>query len=208
MHNGLEKNARDPQAMNIKIADTVKILSEFGRWHGKRILALLFSITITGLILFFRQELAALRGYGYLSVFLIGMLGNATVVFPVPSLTIVVAMGAVLNPLLVGLVAGVGEALGELTGYLTGYGGGVIVDESDEHFQRIAAWMKHRGFLTLLILASIPNPLFDLAGIAAGMLGFPTTKFLLACWLGKTAKAIVLAHLGLRLIHLVEPWLG
>jgi len=164
-------------------------------------------MTVTVIILLFRQELAALWGYGYLSVFLIGMLGNATVVFPVPSLTIVVAMGAVLNPFVVGLVAGVGEALGEMTGYLTGYGGTAIVDES-EGFRRIASWMERRGFLTILVLSAIPNPLFDLAGIAAGMLGFPITRFLLACWLGKSLKAIILAHSGSRLIHIIGPCLG
>jgi uncharacterized membrane protein YdjX (TVP38/TMEM64 family) len=184
-----------------------KRLGELWQRHGRRVLALLFSLTITGIILLFRQKLAALRGYGYLSVFLIGMLGNATVVFPVPSLTIVVAMGAVLNPFIVGLVAGVGESLGELTGYLTGYGSTAIVDDS-ERFRRIASWMERRGFLTILILSSIPNPLFDLAGIAAGMLGFPVTKFLLACWLGKSVKAVILAHFGSRLMRIIGPWLG
>ncbi|MEA3407273.1 MAG: VTT domain-containing protein [Chloroflexota bacterium] len=184
-----------------------KTLAQLWHRHGKRILALLFSVTITAIILLFRHQLAALRGYGYLSVFLIGMLGNATVVFPVPSLTIVVAMGAVLNPLIVGLVAGVGESLGELTGYLTGYGGTAIVDES-KHFRRIASWMERRGFLTILVLSSIPNPLFDLAGIAAGMLGFPVTRFLLACWLGKSIKAVLLAHFGSRLMQIVGPRIG
>lgn len=177
------------------------------RRHGRRILALLFSMAITATIFVFRRELAALRGYGYLSVFLIGMLGNATVVFPVPSLTIVVAMGAVLNPLVVGLVAGVGESLGELTGYLTGYGSTAVVDQN-ERFRRIGSWVERRGFLTILVLASIPNPLFDVAGIAAGILGFPITRFLLACWLGKSAKAIILAHFGSRLMKIIGPWIG
>jgi uncharacterized membrane protein YdjX (TVP38/TMEM64 family) len=56
--------------------------------------------------------------------------------------------------------------------------------------------MERRGFATLLVLAAVPNPLFDVAGMAAGMLRYPVGKFLLACWLGKTLKAIVIAYLG------------
>ena len=76
----------------------------------------------------FGDQLVDLRGYGYLGVFLISLLGNATVILPVPSLAVVFAGGGVLNPLLVGLVAGVGEPLGELTGYLAGYGGSAVID--------------------------------------------------------------------------------
>ncbi len=143
---------------------------------------------------------------GYLGVFLISLLGNATVIFPVPSLAVVFAGGSVLNPLLVGLVAGVGEPLGELTGYLAGYGGSAVI-ENRERFEQIKNWMERRGFITLFVLAAIPNPFFDLAGIAAGMLRFPVTKFLLACWMGKTTKALILAYLGSLSINLLQPWL-
>ena len=82
-----------------------------GRWT--RIVALLASIAITALVLVFRKQLLALGDYGYLGVFLIAVLGNATVVFPVPGMAVVFASASVLNPILVGLVAGLGEPLGE-----------------------------------------------------------------------------------------------
>ena len=37
---------------------------------------------------------------------------------------------------------------------------------------------------------------FDLAGIAAGVLRFPFWKFLLACWLGRTILYIGIALAG------------
>ena len=104
---------------------------------------------------------------GYLGVFVIAVLGNATVILPVPGLAVVFAGGGVLNPLVVGLIAGVGEPLGELTGYLAGYGGSVVA-ENREWYERIRRWMERRGFVTLLVLSAVPNPLFDLAGMAAG----------------------------------------
>jgi uncharacterized membrane protein YdjX (TVP38/TMEM64 family) len=97
--------------------------------------------------------------------------------------------------------------LGELTGYLAGYGGSAIVEDTPR-FQRIRDWMGRRGFLTLLLLSVIPNPLFDLAGIAAGMSRYPVWRFLTACWLGKTTKALILAFLGSLSVDFIEHWLG
>lgn len=177
------------------------------RKYRMRVAAIVFSLLITAAIVAFRGQLRALARYGYVGVFLIGVLGNATVVLPVPSLAVVFAGGGVLNPLLVGLIAGIGEPLGELTGYMAGYGGSAIVEER-ARFERIHDWMQRRGFITLFVLSAIPNPLFDLAGIAAGMLHFPVWRFLLACWLGKTLKALVIAYLGSFSLGLLAPWLG
>ena len=154
------------------------------------------------------DELVKLRSYGYLGVFLISVIGNATVILPVPSLAVVFAGGGVLNPLIVGLIAGVGEPLGELTGYLAGYGGSAVLENS-ERVERIKKKLSGKGgFATLFVLSAIPNPLFDLAGISAGVMHYPVGKFLLACWLGKTTKALVIAYLGSVSIHLLEPLFG
>jgi len=163
--------------------------------YRSRILAVGFSVAITVLILSFREQLASLSRLGYLGVFVISLLGNATVVLPVPSLAVVYAGGSVLNPLVVGLVAGLGEPIGELTGYMAGYGGSAVI-ENRERFEKLKGWMQRRGFLTILVLSAIPNPLFDIAGMAAGVLHFPVAQFLAACWLGKTVKAIAIAYLG------------
>jgi len=183
--------------------------SPLGSWwqrHGGQTLALTSALGITVAGGVFREQLVALRGLGYVGIFLVGILGNATVIFPVPSLAIVFAGGSVLNPLVVGLVSGVGEPLGELTGYLAGYGGSAVVQDGPR-FQRIKLWMERRGFLTLFVLSAIPNPVFDLAGIAAGMVGFPVAKFLLACWLGKSLKAMLVAYLGSLSVDLIGRWL-
>ncbi|MFH1086468.1 MAG: VTT domain-containing protein [Chloroflexota bacterium] len=168
-----------------------------GLWarYRTQILALTSAVLITALIIVFREQVVALRRYGYLGVFLIAMLGNATVVVPVPGLAAVFAGGGVLNPLLVALVAGLGMPLGELSGYLAGYGGSAVVADR-ARYERLRGWMERRGLLTLIVLAAVPNPVFDLAGITAGMMRYPVTKFLLACWIGSTIKALAVAFLG------------
>jgi membrane protein DedA with SNARE-associated domain len=137
--------------------------------------------------------------YGYPGVFVISLLGNATVVLPAPGLAIVSLAGSILNPYLVGLSAGAGSALGELTGYLAGYSGQAAVPDTAK-YEQMVAWMRQYGLWMILVLSVIPNPLFDLAGIAAGALKIPVHHFLLVCWLGKTIKTTVFALGGSALL--------
>jgi membrane protein YqaA with SNARE-associated domain len=161
------------------------------------------AIVITLAIAFFHDELARFERYGYPGVFLISLLGNATVIFPAPSLAVVFGMGGVLNPLFVGLVAGVGEALGELTGYLAGCGGRAVIEDW-QMYERLERWMQRNGSATIFVLSAIPNPIFDLAGIAAGALRFPLERFLLSCWVGKTIKTIAFAFIGAQFMDVLE----
>ena len=188
-------------------SEGVGTISRVWQRYRSHLLALSVSVAITALIVIFRRDLADLAGYGYVGVFFISLLGNATVILPVPSLAVVFAGGSVLNPLLVGLVAGLGEPLGELTGYMAGFGGSAVIEDR-ARFRRVQEWMERRGFLTILVLSVIPNPLFDLAGISAGVLHYPIIKFLIACWMGKTVKAVAIAYLGSGLFEAIAPWFG
>jgi membrane protein YqaA with SNARE-associated domain len=164
------------------------------------------SLAISVLIVLCRDRLAQFAGYGYPSVFVVSFLGNATIFMPAPSLAFVFAMGSVLNPLWVGLVAGAGEALGELTGYLAGYGGQPVVERYDV-YQRLRGYMERYGLIVIFVLSAVPNPFFDLAGLAAGALRVPVWQFLLVCWLGKTLKCIFFAFLGASSAHILDEWL-
>jgi membrane protein DedA with SNARE-associated domain len=93
------------------------------------------------------------------------------------------------------LVAGAGAALGELSGYLVGFGGQVVLERKNKYPQ-IEGWVKRYGQWAILVLSFIPNPLFDLAGMTAGVLKMPLWKFLLFCWIGSTAKMLVFAYGG------------
>jgi len=152
-------------------------------------------VSITVAILLFRDRLAEYERYGYLGVFITTLVGSATVVLPVPGLALVYVGGSIWNPILVGLVAGLGDAIGEATGYLAGYAGQGLL-ENQRLYVRFENWMQRNGFLTILILSAIPNPFFDLAGIAAGASGFPGRWFFLAAWIGKTIKDVTFALAG------------
>lgn len=163
-----------------------------------RVLAFLAVILISIYIFSIRDQAKELARYGYLGIFLLSILANATIILPAPGIVFVFAMGAVFNPVGVALAAGAGAAIGELTGYLVGFSGRGIVERVDL-YNRLLGWMqvhKRLSYLAVLVLAFIPNPLFDLAGVAAGTLKIPVAAFLFFTFIGKTLKMLLLAYAG------------
>lgn len=160
-----------------------------------RIVQVLTVVAILGSLaaaFYFRDRIQELRPFGYAAVFLAGLVSNATLIFPVPGLAVTAVMGGVFNPWLVGLAGGVGQTLGELTGYMAGYSGQTWVD-GNPTYNRLARWMQRYGIWTIFVLALIPNPVFDLGGMAAGALRFPLGKFLVSCIAGKVLKNVIIA---------------
>ena len=158
-------------------------------------LTVIVVVAALGAAVYFRDRLKELERYGYAAVFLVGLVSNATLILPVPGLAVSSVMGGVFNPWIVGLVGGVGQALGELTGYLAGYSGQTLVD-GNPTYDRLTRWMQRYGVWTIFVLAVIPNPVFDLGGMAAGTLRFPLWKFLASCTAGKVIKNIAFALAG------------
>jgi len=173
-----------------------------GGWVRNRLLPILGLVLIIGIVVgvffFYRsypERVEALEGYGYMGVFFISVLLNATIVLPAGNFLVLATMGAILpSATLVGLVGGLGAAVGEMTGYAAGYSGQAIITR-----QRVYTWLKgwvqRWGMLTIFILSIVPF-VFDLAGIAAGVVRFPLWKFFLACWLGRTILYLVIAWGG------------
>jgi membrane protein YqaA with SNARE-associated domain len=170
-----------------------------------RILALLIVIALTVFIFTLSDEqIERLEAFGYLGIAILTFLSNATVLIPAPGLLVVFTMGARLNPLMVGIFAGIGGALGELSGYLAGFSGQALI-ENIRVYQRSVRWMEKYGALTIILLSMIPNPVFDITGIAAGVLRMPIWKFLGAAWIGITMKMITMAYAGAGTFSI--PWI-
>ena len=166
-----------------------------------------FSVVIglTVYILLLPEDRAEkLSSYGYVGVFLISVLANATIIIPAPGFIIVMGMAVKFNPLLVATIAGVGATIGELSGYLAGFSGQGII-ENQMRYDQVVKWMEKNGPLTITILAFIPNPLFDVAGMIAGAFRMPVLKFLFFALIGKLLKMIVIAYIGAGILD--APWL-
>lgn len=171
-----------------------------------RVLVFLGVVALTIVLLVNRERIQELQAYGYPGIFLFSILANATILVPIPGVVFTSAMGAVFNPLFVSLATGAGAALGELSGYLAGFSGQAVV-EGSARYERVVGWMEKYGDVTILILAFIPNPLFDLAGMVAGILKMPVRKFLLYCVIGKILKMMMFAYAGSWVMSLLEKLL-
>lgn len=171
------------------------LLTKERRLTLARILALFVVIGLSIFIFTIRDQAEDLAIYGYPGIFVLSFMAYATVLLPAPGVAVVFTMGSIFNPLGVALAAGTGAALGELSGYLAGFSGQAVV-ERVEVYERLTRWMKKNGSLTIFLLAAIPNPFFDLAGVAAGSLKMPVVRFFIFCWMGEIVKMGIFAFAG------------
>jgi len=163
--------------------------------------ALLLSIFAIAFF-YFSSNVSDLKSYGYGGLFVINLIGAASILLPSPAGASVLGGGALLADFLgvpafvwVGLVAGTGEAIGEFSGYAAGYGGRLIIEDRPA-YARIYNWMERRGTLTMFLMSMFPNPLFDIAGLAAGAVRMPVRRFFFTVLAGKVIKDTWMAALA------------
>ena len=171
------------------------------RSHLIRILIILGVVALTIYLVSIREEIQKFKALGYPGIFLVSLLSSATVFVPLPGVLFTSAMGAVYNPFGVALAASLGSALGELSGYLAGFSGQKVASKVG-FYARLEELMKKYGDVIIFLLAFIPNPAFDTAGISAGVLKMPPYRFLFWCWAGKMVKMLVFAYGGSAILQL------
>lgn len=173
-------------------------------WPGRllRVAILLLVVGISVYLYTIRNQIKNLEEYGYPGVFLFNLLASATVILPMPGVAVTSLMGAVFNPFWVAVAAGSGAALGELSGYMAGFSGQQVA-ERNKMYDRIEQWMRKYGEIAILVLAIIPNPFFDVAGMIAGALRMKVWRFLLFCWMGKVVKMLLFAYSGATIMRFI-----
>ncbi len=173
-----------------------------GRGWGTLLMALaLLGIAVLAAALVYawhsELDLRSLGAFGYPGVFLLAFLSAATVLVPVPGLLATTAGGALWNPAILGLAAGLGAASGEVIGYAAGRAGRLSLQgRLGGRCQTAEKCLGRFGFWAILALATIPNPVFDVIGLAAGALAYPASRFWLAAAIGNCLKYTAFAHLG------------
>lgn len=151
-----------------------------------------------------RKFLNQFEHLGYVGLFVINAVSNATIFLPLPSIAAVFIGGSIWNPLFVGVVSGIGNATGELVGFFLGFGSRGILDQLDgkklQWLKRIEKWFKKSGFITIFIASLVPIPIFDVIGILAGTLNYPLWKFFLSVALGRILRNFIIAWTGAKII--------
>ena len=139
---------------------------------------------------------------GLLILFGLSALSTATLILPAPGLALTAIAASGGDPLVVGLVAGLGQAVGELTGYAAGSSGRTLLPPSAAA-DRIMGWLQRHGVAVIFVLAIIPNPIFDVAGIAAGVVRMRVSRYLGAAAAGKVIKNWIVAGSASALLGVV-----
>jgi uncharacterized membrane protein YdjX (TVP38/TMEM64 family) len=188
--------------LNRSLAFFRSLLTKERRLTLARIMALFVVIALSVFVFSIRDQAEDLAVYGYPGIFVLSFLAYATVLLPAPGVAVVFTMGSIFDPVGVALAAGTGAALGELSGYLAGFSGQAVV-ERVEVYERLTRWMNRNGSLTVFLLAAIPNPFFDLAGVAAGSLKMPVARFFIFCWMGEVVKMGIFAFAGASTIDIL-----
>jgi len=185
------------------VADASVQLSPWQRWVVERQdlltrvgpLVIVLGFVTAGMVMWATGRFEVDR-VGYAGVWVFAFIGAASIFVPVPGLAavcIAATPSAGLNPVIIGVVAGTAEALGELTGYLAGLGGRGFLERS-RFYPRFRDLLIRRGGIILFLGSVIPNPLFDVMGIAAGSILYPVRKFLLYVFLAKSIQSTMVAY--------------
>ncbi len=150
---------------------------------------------------------------GYPGIWLINLLGAGSIIIPVPALAATCgaaapAPGPGLNPFFIGIISGSAEAIGELTGYTLGFSGHEAL-KRHRLYMYVQRMFKRYGAVILFVGSVIPNPFFDIAGIAAGNTRYPLRKFLPVVFAGKSIKSSGIAwgcYFGIDLVvNFINP---
>jgi membrane protein YqaA with SNARE-associated domain len=141
-----------------------------------------------------------LGAFGYLGVFVVTFVANATVVVPVPYFGLVARLAQQLDFAGVVLAGALGSVLGESVAFFVGRSGrGVVEDTRFYRWVQIQMRQPWRAFMLLFLLSAPPNPAFDVAGLAAGALGLPYWLFFAAVFLGRIIRIGLIALLGAQI---------
>ncbi len=150
---------------------------------------------------------------GYLGVFLLSLIGAASIIIPIPYTIVIFWLGAYgeMDITLLALTAGLGSALGEILGYIIGYASHGLVSESrKKRLEAMLLLLTRYGYMAPLLIfffALTPLP-DDLIFIPLGLLHYPLWKALIPSLLGKVVMSYLLAQGGQVYNQLILTLLG
>ncbi|MHA2407625.1 MAG: YqaA family protein [Candidatus Ranarchaeia archaeon] len=144
--------------------------------------------------------------YGYFGAFLISLVGNLTVILPIPYIIALFTLGSIgLNPIFLGIVGGIGATIGEFSAYAIGRGLSMtdLVERYGERMLRVNELIENKGFLAVFFFAVTPLP-DDMILIPLGIINYPYRKTLVAMFTGKTILISLTAFAGLAYVAGIE----
>ncbi len=174
---------------------------------------IVISFAFAALLQFIKSKLnlnfTEFAAIAYVSVFIASLLANMTIIAPVPfAVAIMVSAAREFNPVMVALCAATGGSLGEISGYYAGrLGKKIAIPDTFVGYSRIEQWVQKYGMWAIMVIAFQPVLPFDVGGLIAGLTRMPLHQFLIAVWIGRFPKYVLLTYAGLGIIHFLPSWL-
>ena len=143
----------------------------------------------------------SLASFAYVGAFVVSLLANALVAVPIPYIPIIAHIGATANSAaIVVALAALGSVLGESVAFFIGRAEQGLVSEHPiyRRLHQLAERKWLAGFL-LFGLAAPLNPLFDVAGLAAGAIGMRYRVFFVAVFAARIVRFALIVWLGVLL---------
>ena len=106
----------------------------------------LASVSLAVVLFRFSSYLESLGNWRYLGVAAAEFGNSAMMIFPTPASAYTFAMGAALNPILVGLIGGVAATVGEMIGYYIGWRSNSVIANRPV-IQRFSEWTDRWGIV-------------------------------------------------------------
>ena len=157
-----------------------------------------FLVVLNIAVYFAPIDYGAFTSFAYLGAFVVCFLANALVAIPIPYIPIVAHIGATAqNPALVIALGAFGSVLGESVAFLAGRAEQGLVSEHlvYRRLHRVAERPILAGVLLFAFAAPL-NPIFDVAGLAAGAVGVPFRVFFIAVFAARLLRLAVIVWLG------------
>lgn len=143
----------------------------------------------------------ALTSFAYVGAFLVCFLANALVAIPIPYIPIIAHIGATADSAAIVVALGaLGSVLGESVAFLIGRAEQGLISEHPL-YRRLHHLAERKWLAGLLLFGlAVPlNPLFDVAGLAAGAVGMRYRVFFVAVFAARTVRLALIVWLGVLL---------
>lgn len=143
----------------------------------------------------------ALTSFAYVGAFLVCLVANAVVAIPIPYIPVIAHIGATADSAaLVVALGALGSVLGESVAFVVGRAEQGLVSEHPlyKRLHRLAE-RKWLAGLVLFALAVPLNPLFDVAGLAAGAMGMRYRVFFVAVFAARIVRLALIVWVGVLL---------
>lgn len=138
---------------------------------------------------------------GYPSAFVLGLIGAASVIVPVPTTIALLAMAGtrIFDPTLLAISFGLGAAVGQLTSYTLGYVCSMTIGEKRKRrlFAMLEIFQRY-GMVAVFVFALTPLP-DCLLFIPLGMIHYSVWKIFVATAAGKILMSLIITHVGVAI---------